>query len=372
MIMKPRYISLFLLSALFTFQVSADTLTLKKDHPDRYVVQKGDTLWDISGQFLTKPWLWPRLWNMNKQIKDPHWIYPGDRLRLTWVNGQPRLVIENAGNSNYGREGKKVIKLSPKVRIEEHQGPISTVQLSEISQFLRADMVVDMNVDVDHAPYVLGENNDTSIVMSQGQTIHVRGKPKLNTTYGVYHIGNTYKDQQTGEELGRQLELVGTVQPQELYDNDITTVNVLSSFSEIRRGDRLLPMLSESSIDAFFTPQPGNLAKPAHIIDIPMKSTYVGKYDTVIIDKGSRDNMQAGDVFGIVRPGVKVVDNGPEKIAYELDGTAGEKVLNQQKTTLRADHIGEIMVIKVYQKTSLAIVMNSSDMVRAGYVLENP
>ena len=366
--MKPRYISIFLMSALFAFHVSADTLALKKDHPDRYVVQKGDTLWDISGRFLTKPWLWPRLWDMNKQIKNPHWIYPGDRLRLTWVNGQPKLVLD----SSDARNGKKVITLTPKMRIEEKQSPVSTVEYSDISQFLRADMVADTNVDLEHMPYVLGENDDTSIFMSQGQTIHVRGKPDLNTNYGVYHIGNVYKDEQTGEELGRQLELVGVVQPKELYDTDITSVEVISSFSEIRRGDRLLPMLSESSIDAFFVPQAGNLSKPAHVIDIPMKSTYVGRYDTVIIDKGARENLKPGDVFGIVRPGAEVVDNGPDNVIYEQDGTAGEKLMNKQKTTLRADHVGEVMIVKVYQKTSLAIVMNSRAIVRAGYVVENP
>jgi hypothetical protein len=177
---------------------------------------------------------------------------------------------------------------------------------------------------------------------------------------------------QTGENLGRQLELVGVVQPKAVGDNNITAVEVVSSFSEIRRGDRLLPMLAESSIDAFFIPQAGNLPKAAHIIDIPMKSTYVGKYDTVIIDKGARENLKPGDVFGIVRPGAEVVDNGPDNVAYEQDSSIGQKLMNKQSTVLSADHIGEVMVIKVYQKTSLAIVMNSRDMVRAGYVVENP
>jgi hypothetical protein len=106
--------------------------------------------------------------------------------------------------------------------------------------------------------------------------------------------------------------------------------------------------------------------------DIPMKSTYVGKYDTVIIDKGARENLKPGDVFGIVRPGAEVVDNGPDNVAYEQDSSIGQKLMNKQSTVLSADHIGEVMVIKVYQKTSLAIVMNSRDMVRAGYVVENP
>ena len=366
--MKPRGISFFLMSALLAFSVNADTLTLRKDHPERYVVQKGDTLWDISGRFLTKPWLWPKLWNMNRQIKDPHWIYPGDRLRLTWVNGQPRLVLEQ---SDF-RDGKKVIRLSPKMRVEEKQAPVSVVEFSEIAPFLKADAVVDNSAEFNKAPYVLGENDDSSIYMSQGQTIHVRGKPDINTTYGVYHQGNLYKDEQTGEELGQQLELVGVVQPEELFSNNTAAVKVLSSFSEIRRGDRLLPMLNESSIDAFFVPQPGNLPKPAHIIDIPMKSTYVGRYDTVILDKGARENLKPGDVFGIVRPGAEVVDNGPDNVIYEQDGTAGEKLMNKEKMTLQSDHIGEVMVVKVYQKTSLAIIMNSKAIVRTGYAVENP
>jgi len=366
--MKLRHISLFLVSALCAFHVSADTLSLRKDHPENYIVKKGDTLWDISGQFLTKPWLWPRLWNMNKQIKNPHWIYPGDHLRLTWVNGQPVLVLDQSD----ARDGKRLIKLTPKVRIEENRAPVPAVELSEISQFLRADMVADTTVDIDNAPYILGETNDTSILMSQGQTIQVRGKPDVNTNYGVYHVGNIYKDSQTGEMLGHQLELVGVVQPKEIAANNITTVEVVTSFSELRRGDRLLPMLSESSIDALFTPKAGNLPKAAHIIDIPMKSTYVGKYDTVIIDKGARENLKPGDVFGIVRPGAEVVDNGPDNITYQQDSTVGQKLMNEHSTVLSADHIGEVMVIKVYQKTSLAIVMNSRDMVRAGYAVENP
>ncbi len=368
--MKPRGISFFLMSALLAFSVNADTLMLRKDHPDRYVVQKGDTLWDISGRFLTKPWLWPKLWNMNRHIKNPHWIYPGDRLRLTWVNGQPRLELEQ---SDF-RDGKKIIRLSPKMRVEEKQSPVSVVEYAEISPFLKADVVIDNNTNLEKAPYVLGENDDNSLFGSAGQTIQVRGKPELNTTYGIYQVGNIYKDDQTGEELGQQLELVGVAQPKEAYDNNTAAVVIQSGYSEIRRGDRLLPMLADSGIDAFFVPQAGNLPKPAHIIDIPTKSTFVGRYDSVILDKGAREGLKPGDVFGIVRPGTEVVDNGPDHVTYTQDATAGEKLLsgNNNKLTLQSEHVGEVMIVKVYQKTSLAIIMNSRAIVRAGYAVENP
>src|SRR3954471_24806671 len=50
--------------------------------PEEYVIQKGDTLWDLSQKFLNNPWYWPKIWSLNPSIENPHWIYPGNKLRL--------------------------------------------------------------------------------------------------------------------------------------------------------------------------------------------------------------------------------------------------------------------------------------------------
>ena len=70
----------------------SEPVPLADGHPDEYVVQVGDTLWDISATFLKDPWYWPEIWYVNPDIENPHLIYPGDVLGLIYIDGQPRIT----------------------------------------------------------------------------------------------------------------------------------------------------------------------------------------------------------------------------------------------------------------------------------------
>ena len=86
---------------------------LKPGHPEVYTVVKGDTLWDISGRFLDRPWLWPEIWEVNPQIENPHLIYPGDELSLVYVDGQPRLRLSRG-------DAGRTYKLTPSDTVTLH------------------------------------------------------------------------------------------------------------------------------------------------------------------------------------------------------------------------------------------------------------
>src|SRR3569833_1536544 len=138
-------VSMLLLTFALCTGAQADTVALTPDHPDRYVVVKGDTLWDISARFLRDPWKWPDVWKINPQIDNPHLIYPGDTVVLTFQEGQPVLQLERAAGSAAPAPAEvagNVVKLSPHVRVSRLERPIPTVPMDAVDQFL-ADARID-------------------------------------------------------------------------------------------------------------------------------------------------------------------------------------------------------------------------------------
>lgn len=360
MVMRLRQIGFFLCGALFSCVAAAQVLALKENHPETYVVKKGDTLWDISAHFLKSPWLWPRLWQANPQVKNPHLIYPGDLLTLIWVDGEPRLVR------------KPTIKLSPTMRVTPKAVPIPVLSFDEIGPFLTTNHIFEADMPLDKLPYVLGEN-ENSIAMQEGQTLFVRGALEPGVSYALYRPGDLYKDRETKEALGREAILSGVGVAQQAYGEERSVLTVTRSYREIRQGDRLVPIPSQESLNAFFTPQPGKLTnEQAYVVDVPLKVTGVGKYDVVLINRGQRDQVKPGDVFSVLRPGAKVVDSGANDVSYRIYGSVGDKLFASASEILPSDRVGEVMVVKVYDKLSMAFVMNSQRMVRKGYSLANP
>jgi hypothetical protein len=193
--MKPNRLVILFISLCLPYLTIADSIDLREKHPETYTVKKGDTLWGISQMFLKDPWLWPHVWEVNKQVNNPHLIYPGDILKLIWINGEPKIV------------SKKLKKLSPTPRLSEKGQPIPIVPLSFISAFLSKDHVIDSTL-VEGAPRLLGDALGTPRFF-EGDLFYGEGQFDKHKIYGIYRKAKKYHDPKTGEFLGQELTFIG-------------------------------------------------------------------------------------------------------------------------------------------------------------------
>jgi hypothetical protein len=366
--------------AMLTVATYAAAVEMRGDHPDTYVVKRGDTLWDIAGRFLKRPWLWPEIWQANPQIANPHLIYPGDVISLAYLD---RLGVQ------------------PGPRVGT---PINAIPLSDVEPFLKDLRVVDQ---FEQMPYVVGLEEDR-LRSSQGQVAYARGIADAapGTRYAVvrptqrytrldrvaccdlFHNddldfrGRTLLDSQNywtdavvgdhGKELlGYELMRVnvGTVTRGEVGGIEASTLLLDEEGREVRVGDRLIPVDAQP-YDLQFFPHPPKQQMEygrVRVIAVADMLSAGGPRDVVAISAGAREGVDNGTVFSIWRAGSNVVD----KVAYGPDrdeDTVGYKA----KTRLPDEFAGHVMVFRTFDKVSYGLVMESIKPTRVGYELKHP
>lgn len=356
--MKLNLMTAFLIGITLSVVTIAAPLTLKDNHPETYKVVKGDTLWDISAHFLNSPWLWPRLWQANSQIKNPHLIYPGDVLTLIWVDGEPRL------------SRKRLKKLSPTPRLQEKQVAIATIPLTAISAFLSRDQVIDPAL-LTGAPRLLGDAKATPRFF-EGDVFYGQGQYDKGKLYGIYRLGKDYIDPVRKEFLGKQLIFIGysevSKNPNVRSTEQVTPHDFISSSREARQGDLILPIPEHATMPAYFLPQSVPKTIKGQIISALNNSRAIGKWDIVVINRGQRDNIQIGSLFSILQSGPGILIN-KTRVAYQED-TAKFSQIGNPDIQIPAEHVGELLVFKVYEKLSIAMIMRSTEVIAPNYKLQ--
>ncbi|WP_068828799.1 LysM peptidoglycan-binding domain-containing protein [Pseudomonas sp. BMS12] len=304
---------------------------LKQGHPERYTVVKGDTLWDISGKFLSQPWKWPELWHANPQIENPHLIYPGDTLSLVYIDGQPRLML-NRGAS------RGTIKLSPQVRSTPMAEAIPTIPLEAINSFLLSNRIVDTPEDFAGRPYIVAGNAER-IVSGAGDRIYARGEfTQEEPAYGIFRQGKTYTDPETNEFLGINADDIGSGDLV-AEEGDIATFMLTRTTQEVRPGDRLFPT-EERAVNSTFVPSEPATEVDGVILDVPRGVNRIGQYDVVTISKGKVDGLSEGNVLAVYKTGETVRDR-----------ITGEQV------KIPDERSGLLMVFRAYEKLSYGLVL---------------
>lgn len=290
---------LALLGAGCAAALAAETPALNPEHPDRYTVQKGDTLWDIAGRFLQEPWQWPGLWRANPQIENPDLIYPGDVLTLKYVEGAPVVQLT--------RGGRPTVKLSPQVReLPLDREAVPTIPVDAIKQFLSRPRVVTEE-EIESAPYVVSLGKE-HLIGGAGSQIYVRGLDASGAThFTVYRRGREYRDPGAeGDEL-LGFEAVHIADAVLEKPGDPATLLLTSSKREVLSGDRLFAS-RDDEVQRNFMPRAPATEVHGSIISVVDGVTQIGQHQIVVLNRGRSDGLEPGHVLAVLQSGELVRD----------------------------------------------------------------
>lgn len=329
---------------------SANTLQLRDNYPDKYVVVKGDTLWDIAGRFLQNPWEWPQIWKGNRDVvEDPHWIYPGEVLYLAFDdNGNP--YITNQLPTDYSNvqphSDLATYKLRPGVKSSDIKDAVPAIPLKSIQSFLTNSNVVNKE-DIQQAPYVFF-NDEGHIMSSEIVSTYARNKYKqpwsVGQKYDVIRETRDYIDPNNPEKiLGTEALYLGRAKITKIK-GEVASVNILDSKQEIIEGDRLVP-INQAVTQASFLP---NAAKTeATVIANFASQNAAAIFDTVILDKGTNSEISPGDVFFI----------------YSAEqGTAVDRIDDERPTLELPQHRkGLVIAFKTFENVSYGLIVESKE-----------
>ncbi|MEO0443062.1 MAG: LysM peptidoglycan-binding domain-containing protein [Pseudomonadota bacterium] len=313
--------------------------SFQEDYPDRYVVKKGDTLWDISSLFLRSPWLWPEIWHINPQIENPHLIFPGDVISLVYIDGQPRLTV----NRTVRLLPPGTEKLTPQIRSSDITDAIPAIPLDQINSWLLRNRVVEPGL-MEASPYVIA-GQEKRLILGGGDRLYARGQFANNIpNYGIYRRGVNYVDPNTGEILGVQGIDVGGANMRAL-DGEVATLTVTRSTGDVRLGDSILPV-EERQIDPTFFPSAPNEDIKAEIIGIEGGVSQVGLLSVVAVNVGRRDSVEPGNILAIYKRGEVIYDKKAEK-------------RQDREVRLPDERSGMMMIFQTFDKMSLALVLKA-------------
>ncbi|MEG0342159.1 MAG: LysM peptidoglycan-binding domain-containing protein [Acinetobacter sp.] len=331
---------------------------LKASAPYVYVVKRGDTLWDIAGKFLNSPWRWKEIWASNRHVKNPHWIYPGDKLLLCTLDGRP-LIGKDEGDGCEGiiRRHQGGASLQPQIRIESLANTIPVVPLAYIQQWLDHSIVVSPE-SLTNIPYILGAA-DNRVITGAGQTVYARGNGLVTgQQYGVFRQGEPYTfTDATGKKINAGIELVEVASATAVAnENDITTLELTKSFNaEVRKGDFVLPQYDNNMPSLFYPTIPNEVTDGGQVVRVQGSIGTAAQHGVVTLDRGALHGVKSGQIFSIYQKGETVRDPQTKEMV---------KLPNQR--------VGTVMIFKAFDQLSYAYVLDSSLPIKVGAEIQPP
>lgn len=328
--------ALLLLSVLVPQAVAKARCEFLNTAPDTHRVKEGDTLWQIAATFLEDPWCWSAVWERNReQIRDPHWIYPGQIIYFDRERQQ--LSLRQNDTSALARR-------SPALRTESlHAKPLPTIS-PELGQRLNKTRLLAADT-LTLAPTVTSLA-DGRRMAARGDTIFVSGAVDDHTLFQIIRPVQTIADPDTGKPLALTSLRVGTAQLLRRVSDATHPFKVESSDAEILVGDRLVPLLT--SEQQSWVPHPAP-AISGRIASVLRGATWASVNDVIAINRGLRQGLDAGSVVIVVRH-VKIYND----------------VRPNTRAAFMTEEIASLLVFDVADEAALAVVIRAKDTFRIG------
>ena len=312
-----------------------------KTAPDAHRVKPGDTLWQIAATFLENPWCWSTVWEHNRtQIRDPHWIYPGQTIYFDRERRQLSLLQADTGS---------LVRHSPAIRAESlHAAPLPVISPDLGERLSKTLLVPDDAIAL--SPKVSGLTDGRRIAAT-GDTIFVSGPVNDHAIFQVIRPLRTVTDPDTGKALALTSLRVGIAHRLGAGSDSVHAFKVVTSDAEIMIGDRLIPWVALE--------QPRWLPHPAppvsgRVASVLRGSTWAGVNDVVAINRGLRQGLDIGSVVTVVRQ-VKIYDDAHQRPTH----------------TVMPDAIATLLIFDVAEAAALAVVMHAKDTFTIGDTVES-
>lgn len=350
---------------------------LAPNAPDSYTIQRGDTLWAISGVFLKTPWRWPELWGMNRQdIQNPHRIYPGQVLYLIKSGG--RAILSTSPASGGG--DVSTVRVSPRTRYESlGDSAIPPVSLQAIESFLTEPMIVD-EATFARAPRIVA-TQENRVLLTRGDRAYARalyGDGPQNEPlrivdgksidYRVFRNATPLRDPTTTEILGYEAQYVGKAQ---LVGSETqrpavdgrsapeivpATIDIVAAKEEMRVGDRLLPEPEREFTN--YVPRAPETPQSGQIVSVYGNAVrYAAQNQVVTINRGRAHGIERGHVLALQRESSLITDTTDQ---------------TRPQLRLPGERNGLMMVFRTFDKVSYALVLQITDGVKVGDRFVNP
>jgi hypothetical protein len=307
-----------------------------------YIVKEGDTLWDISKRFYNNPYYWPKIWEKNPYIQNPHWIYPGEPIYLHSEMAPVAALPPQPAEKEIAEK-----EMAEKEIAKEYREMPSAIPFSE-----RYTGGILPEEDLQEAGGIVGAYED-KLLLSQGDMIYIQLKEntkiEIGQRYGIFRVGQILYHPKTGAMLGRVYRILGYAEILNTGDGKVTSARIVSSIGAIQIGDRI--KIFEFVQKPIVVKESRRLLEGCIVAQLEDKAQ-IAQHDIVFIDLGLQDGIEVGDQLFVMEKGRTV-----------------KGYSNTGEVRLPDQNVAKLVVVKSDRTASVALVTDSQKSFTVGALI---